>query len=311
MPINKSLLLAAALAAVSPARADGTLSKPALTDNLDYLLDGNVASLPSNGGPYWGKWEDGLMPADCKSIAEDQGLNPTDFEVWDIFFDDCQDGWSFCRHKDSADSFETLVDTFGRVPVRMRSWVRHVLTIPGDNWAFNSNGNICFSGTTSQNLDVALHETGHSLDLLGAYGDGALSSSQEWLDAYNADSNVPDNYARSNQVENVAQNTVVAVYDKNVPGGFPGVQGDYAKIQNQYTLVEDKAGDQIIPGGTCDRHLENSETVPMSGSTAKRDIKIKGRTVGAGAVTHDWKFKGTYSNIVTDFEPFNSKDFHH
>ncbi|KAL4798403.1 hypothetical protein BDV19DRAFT_356946 [Aspergillus venezuelensis] len=300
--INKSVLLAAVLAAVAPANAQ--LDKPALTDNLDYLLDGNVANLPSNGGPYWGKWEDGLIPADCKSIAESQGLNPTDFEVYDIFFDDCQDGWSFCRHKDSSDSFETLVDTFGRMPVRMRSWVRHILTIPGDNWAFNSNGNIAFSGTTSSNLDVALHETGHSLDLLGAYGD-VLSSSTEWENAYNADSNVPDNYARSNQVENVAQNTVVGVYDTVVPGGFPGVQPNYANIENQYTLLKDKAGNQIQPGGTCDRHLENSDTVSMSGSSSKRDVRM------ARAAKHDSAFKGKYTNIVKDFTPFNTQDFHH
>ncbi|KAL3462369.1 hypothetical protein BJX64DRAFT_141726 [Aspergillus heterothallicus] len=303
MTMNKSVFLAVALAALTPANA--TLDKPALTDNLDYLLDGNVANLPSNGGPYWGKWETGLMPADCKSIAESQGLDPTDFEVWDIFYDDCQDGWSFCRHKDSSDSFETLVDTFGRIPVRMRSWVRHILTIPGDNWAFNSNGNIAFSGTTSSNLDVALHETGHSLDLLGAYVDGALSSTQEWLDAYNADSNVPDEYARSNQVENVAQNTVVGIYDKVVPGGFPGVQPNAANIQNQYTLLQNKAGDQIIPGGVCDRHLENSDTVSASGSSSKRDSK---KTRG---VSHDPAFKGTYSNIVKDFTPFNTADYHH
>ncbi|KAL2871414.1 uncharacterized protein BJX67DRAFT_377189 [Aspergillus lucknowensis] len=305
---TRSAFIVAALAALSPARA-ADLDKPALTSNLDYLLEGNVNNLPSNGGPYWGKWEAGLMPADCKSIAEDQGLNPTDFEVWDIFFNDCQDGWSFCRHKDSADSFETLVDTFGRMPVRMRSWVRHILTIPGDNWAFNSNGNIAFSGTTSSNLDVCLHETGHSLDLLGAYVEGgALSSSQEWLDAYNADSNVPDEYARSNQVENVAQNTVVAVYDKVNPGGFPGVQSNAGAIANQYQLVESKAGDQIVPGGTCDRHLANSDTVSMTGdkvsaSSAKKVQKNRNDA-------HDPAFKGTYENIVEGFAPFNSKDFH-
>jgi hypothetical protein len=86
MTMNKSVFIAAALAALTPANA--ALDKPALTSNLDYLLDGNVANLPSNGGPYWGKWETGLMPADCKSIAESQGLNPTDFEVWDIFYND-------------------------------------------------------------------------------------------------------------------------------------------------------------------------------------------------------------------------------
>jgi hypothetical protein len=55
--------------------------------------------------------------------------------------------------------------------------VRHVLTLPGDNYAYNSNGNIAFFGTTSSIMDVAIHETGHSLDLLGAYGDQLSSRS--------------------------------------------------------------------------------------------------------------------------------------
>ncbi|KAL4786972.1 hypothetical protein BJX76DRAFT_319673 [Aspergillus varians] len=300
----KSVFFIATLAALSPAQA--ALDKPALTNDLDYLLEGNTNNLPQNGGPYWGKWDDDLIPADCKSIAESEDLNPADFEVYDIFYDDCADGWSFCRHKNSSNDLEVLVNTFGRVPVRMRSWIRHILTIPGDNWAFNSNGNIALSGTTSKNLDVILHETGHSLDLLHAYGSEALSSTDEWEEAYNKDSNVPDNYARTNQVENVAQNTVVAIYDQVVPGGFPGVQPDYTKIQNQYTLLQDKAGNQILPGGTCDRHLENSDTVSKtsSSSSSKREAK-KSR-----AVSHDPAFKGTYTNIVNEFTPFNTQDFH-
>ncbi|OJJ07852.1 hypothetical protein ASPVEDRAFT_66052 [Aspergillus versicolor CBS 583.65] len=299
--LTKSAFLAAALAAIP---ASAALDKPALTPDLDYLLDGNTANLPQNGGAHWGKWEDGLMPEDCKSIAEGQDLNPADFEVYDVFYDDCQDAWSFCRHKDSPEDLETLVNTFGRVPVRMRSWVRHVLSIPGNNWAFNSNGNIALSGTTTHNLDVCLHETGHSLDLLGAYVDGALSSTQEWEDAYNKDSAVPDNYARTNQVENVAQNTVVGIYDKVVPGGFPGVQSESQKIENQYKLLQDKAGEQILPGGTCDRHLQNSATVSIKSSSKRENKVVKAREA------HDSALKGTYTNIVKEFTPFNTKDFH-
>lgn len=67
-------------------------------------------------------------------------------------------------------------------------------------------------------MDVAIHETGHSLDLLGAYGEqlsgtevlekmcwvsqaNSYAASQDWLDNYNQDPNVPDDYAQTNQVE--------------------------------------------------------------------------------------------------------------
>ncbi|KAL4807440.1 hypothetical protein BDV18DRAFT_151478 [Aspergillus unguis] len=301
----KSVVLAAALAALSNAQS---LDKPALTSDLDYLLDGNVANLPESNGAYWAKWAPGLIPKDCKSIAEDQDLNATDFEVYDIYYNDCEDPWSFCRHKNSSDSFDTLIHHFGRVPVKMRSWVRHLLTIPGANWAFNSNGNIALSGTTDKNLDVILHETGHSLDLLGAYGDEALSSQQEWLDAYDADECVPDNYAQSSQVENVAQNTVVGIYDKNVPGGLPGIQPDYTKIEHQYSLLQDKAGDLIVQGGMCDRHLENSDIVyAATGETA--DVTFLSKRFARGVLPARG-FKGEYNKVLKTFLPFDSREFH-
>ncbi|KKK21929.1 hypothetical protein AOCH_000188 [Aspergillus ochraceoroseus] len=304
MPSMSTMKFLSAMAILCTVVQAQTLDKPALTPNLDYLLQGNTDNLQPAASHY-GKWEDGWIPADCKSIAEDQQLNPTDFEVYDVFYGDCGDAWSFCRHKSSSDSIDTIIDTFGRVPVRMRSWVRHVLTIPGDNWAFNSNGNIAFSGTTSQNLDVALHETGHSLDLLGAYGE-TLSSSQTWLDNYNQDPNVPDEYARSNQVENVAQNTVVGIYDKVVPGGFGSVQPNWGNIFHQYSTLQSMAKDTIIPGGTCDRHLANSETVSMAStqSNATRMARIR-------RVKPSHSFRQTYNNIVEGFTPFSTKDTCH
>ncbi|KAJ0413155.1 hypothetical protein BJY00DRAFT_306519 [Aspergillus carlsbadensis] len=305
MTLNIYVFLAAALAALTSAQA--TLDKPALTPNLVYLNSGNFANLPFPRGQRWSRWQAGLMPADCKSIAESRGLNPTDFEVWDLFYSDCQDPWSVCRHRNSTNSLETLIDTFSRVPVGMCSWVRHILTTPGDGAAYNYNGNVVFTGGSTRSLAVALHEAAHSLDLLGAYVDGALSSSQEWVSAYNADTHVADEYSRTNHIENIAQTTLVAIYDRVVPGGFSGVQPYYNNIQNQYTLIQDLGGDQIIPGGWCDRHLENSATVSMTGteSPSKRSSKK------ARGVAHDSSFKGTYGHIVKDFEPFSTEDFHH
>ncbi|THC94808.1 hypothetical protein EYZ11_005715 [Aspergillus tanneri] len=154
------------LAAISQAKR---LDKPALTPDLGYLLQGSVDNLhPTHS--TWDKWGDGWIPEDCKSMAQNPNLNlnlnPSDFEVYNVHYDD----------------------------------VRHVMTVPGNDYAFNLNGNIVFSGRTSTNMDVAIHETGHSLDLLKAYGE-VLSSSQTWIDNYNQDSNVPDNYAQSSQIE--------------------------------------------------------------------------------------------------------------
>ncbi|KAL1985276.1 hypothetical protein VTN96DRAFT_8075 [Rasamsonia emersonii] len=292
-PLAFGTVLATALPLLATAQR---LNKPALTPNLDYLEQGNIDNLhPTHS--TWDKWGPGWIPADCKSIAQNEGKNPDDFEIYNVHYDDCSDAWVFCRHKDSNVDLVTTIDIFGRLPVKMRSWVRHVITIPGDSWAYNSNGNIAFFGTTSSSMDVAIHETGHSLDLLGAYWGKTFSDSSTWLDNYNQDPNVPDEYAQTNQVENVAQNTVVGVYDKVVPGGFGSVQPNWHNIFHQYATLQWGAGDQIIPGGTCDRHLQNSETVPTGNSA-----------LAFNAVNRpDTSLKGNYSNIVTDFKEFSTR----
>lgn len=43
-------------------------------------------------------------------------------------------------------------------------------------------------------LTVFLHETGHSLDGLGAYADTPFHDAKTWLDNYNLDSNTADPY---------------------------------------------------------------------------------------------------------------------
>ncbi|KAH8692279.1 putative conidiation-specific protein [Talaromyces proteolyticus] len=294
-----SLLLCIALMAAGPLLALAqTLDKPALTPDLDYLEQGAIDNLAPTQSTN-DQWGSGWIPSDCKDIANNEGKNPDDFEIYNVHYDDCDDAWVFCRHKDTPTDLITTIDIFGRLPVAMRSWVRHVLTIPGDNYAYNSNGNIAFFGTTSGIMDVAIHETGHSLDLLGAYGD-QLSSSQDWLDNYNQDSNVPDNYAQTNQIENVEQNTVVSVYDKVVPGGFGSAQPNWNNIFHQYATLQGKAGDQIIPGGSCDRHLVNSETVSTSDSAAAAMVDAVDKPVTS--------FKGNYTKILKTHAKFNTKE---
>lgn len=186
-----------------------------------------------------------------------------------------------CYHKNSNGPLDDLVNRFGRLPVHTRQYVRHVITLPSANaYAYNSGGNIAFFGTTLSDLNVHVHESAHSLDLLNAYPDKPLSSSQRWQRAYNQDSAVPDPYAQTNQVENVAQNTVVATFDRNVPGGFPGKNPNANRIHNQYTTVVDEqreAGKLLIPGGQCTSRLQNSPAVPVGpGSTEAAEVEAAG-----------------------------------
>lgn len=82
-------------------------------------------------------------------------------------------------------------------------------------------------------------------------------------------------------MENVAQNTVVASFDRNVPGGFPGKNPQANKIHNQYTTVIDEqreAGKLLIPGGMCTSRLKNSPAVPVGNGA-----EVESTTTAEGA----------------------------
>ena len=161
---------------------------------------------------------------------------------------------------------DTLTDLFGRLPVHMRQWVRHVILLPAPaTWAYNQGGNIAIFHTVEGDLELFLHETGHSLDLLGAYPEKPLSSSNYWLTQYDLDSNTCDPYSQTNQVENVAQNTVVGTFNENVPKGYCGVEKKCKNNFHQYATLQTEAdlaapGKILVPGGVCTHRLDNSQS---------------------------------------------------
>jgi len=71
-----------------------------------------------------------------------------------------------------------------------------------------------------------------------------------------------DDYARKNHIENIAQVTVVALFDKVMPGGVGTViPNSWQQVFHQYATVQWKLGDILIPGGTCRRRIVNSAPV--------------------------------------------------
>lgn len=53
------------------------------------------------------------------------------------------------------------------------------------------------------------------------------------------------------QVENFAQEFVIALFDKVVPGGVGTVQPGWNQIYQQYSSVQQYMGAAVVPGGTC------------------------------------------------------------
>lgn len=127
------------------------------------------------------------------------------------------------------------------------------------------------------NTNVHIHEAAHSLDRLNIYPEKPLSDSGKWWYEYNLDSAVPDPYAQSNQIENVAQNTVVTMYERNVPGGFFGLNPDANRIYHQFATVdtqqrEASPGNLLVRGGYCTVRLINSNPVLISSSARLQSV---------------------------------------
>lgn len=108
-----------------------------------------------------------------------------------------------------------------------------------------------------------------------------MSSSQKWINNYEQDTNVPDTYARSNMFEDVAQNSVIAAYNLNVPGGLATLNKNFNSIFHQYATIETAqrhAGNLLVAGGSCGKRLDNSKPVRVDGGS-----KLKSRVVGTRA----------------------------
>jgi len=140
-------------------------------------------------------------------------------------------------------------------------------------------------------ITVFLHESGHSLDLLGAYADKSLSGSVTWNKSYTLDSNVPDPYSQTNLVEDVAQVTVVSSFDLNVPGGIRSVEPHWHNISQQFWTLQreaKQAGGLLVPGekGNCTHRLVNSAAVAQVSS--KRMTRSLGNKPNV-TLSHDVK----------------------
>lgn len=263
--------LAALTLACVDKRAYGHLKKPTLAKNLNYLKPALAKYLPPVNATVH-PWNNGSIPFDCKSIVLKRNLSAADFETFDIHYDDCSTPWTVCKQKNGPGSLDSLVHNFGRVPVRARSWVRHVVDIYDPKSHVNSgltatDSTIEIFNRADEGVSVFIHETGHVLDAR-AYRGGKLSNSTTWLDSYNKDSGVPDNYAGTNLLEDVAQMTVVAAYDLNVPGGFMGVEPAWRDISNQLVNIESwqrLAGNLLVRGGRCVNKVAPSPAVPIAG----------------------------------------------
>jgi len=152
-----------------------------------------------------------------------------------------------------------IIDVFGRLPVGSRSVIRHFVAVPGPISAYNWDDDILLSGTGPNLMTLFTHEAAHSLDShVPNTRDPRFSTGPTWEAAYNLDSAVSDDYAKTNQIENFAQMTVLALYDNFLPGKLQTIQPNLPKIKHQLAAVKTALGGRVAPGGgRCGTRLAN------------------------------------------------------
>ncbi|KAK8117223.1 uncharacterized protein PG998_005504 [Apiospora kogelbergensis] len=218
----------------------------------------------------------GWIPSDCKGYAIDHNVKAEDFITFQVQYADCSDPWIMCYHKDSETSMDNIAIQFGRIPIQMREWVKHVVTIPDSTgWAYMDGANTIYMKPSDKMQTTMVHETAHAVDLNGGYNGSVLSGSDVWTSNYALDSHVPDPYSRTDTVEDIAQNTVVAVLNENVPGpngGFATVEPNWAGVFHQYATIITQArntgrgNSMLVPGQNvaCAHRMPNSEPVSLN-----------------------------------------------
>lgn len=255
--VTISTLAFAGAALVGPALA--RLDKPLISPPIPSLDDGLFKNLKPTQSTH-DQWEWGWIPDRCRDEANAHNLSPYDIEVFNVHYTDCSDAWIMCRHHKAEVSQDQMIDVFGRLPVHMRSWVRLSIALPGARSAYTWSdlGDNVYFGDIQSYPTLWVHEIGHTMDHNVVTKGQDFSASQRWTDNYNMDSAISDGYAQTNQAENFAQETVISLFDKVVPGGLGSVEPNWKAVFHQYATAQDALGDNILPGGKCRNRFANA-----------------------------------------------------
>ncbi|KAH8889465.1 hypothetical protein GQ53DRAFT_869876 [Thozetella sp. PMI_491] len=264
-----------------------TLAHPALWPDLNFL-GGVINSLPAASVSI-SQWGSNEISQGCRARIIADGKNPTNFKQYSVKLGDCSLEWYICQENGSPTSIDTLATNFARVPVRMRQWVNNVVNYNSGGGAYAYGSDIAFYGADTT-TGTMIHECTHTVD----FGDGFYSmqsGDQEWLDAYNSDTAVPDNYARVNLIENLAQFPSLIIYDRWTNGQLqthpelPAIGHQLQKVSDQSDWNSPYGGrilDPTTSGLTCTRRWALSAHVnPSTG--ASTGIATRNASVAAAA----------------------------
>ncbi|KAI1104033.1 hypothetical protein F4804DRAFT_352504 [Jackrogersella minutella] len=258
----------------SPIAAPNPSALPAIHPSFDFAGDiekGLAANLKFTPSRVV-NWTDNKMPMDCVKAAKEHNYGPEDFDVFEVHYNDCGQPWVMCRLRDAKVNATTMADVFGRMPLGMRQYVRHVIVIKqkdtGSAAAWNFGDTITLSEDCYLHYIFA-HEISHSLDShveaphVTKPGQGGLSISLYWAQQFILDDATISEYARTQWSENLAETGIIALYNMVVPGGVFNLKTDPRHVFHQFATYQTYYGDLITPGSKmkCNMRLPDSKVV--------------------------------------------------
>ncbi|KAI6371850.1 hypothetical protein MCOR25_003878 [Pyricularia grisea] len=264
-------LMTATVAAVTVyiCTAAATIDKPVLDPATNFtLIEERWMSVP-NQPTVVVEWLHHYLPKACHDAALANNLSPMDFTASDVLYDDCDNDWVVCRHKDAPAAQDNLVSNLGKIPVGMRSYVRHVIAYPARKQqqqqhdavaSWHAPGDLHLHARPT--MQTLIHQVAHEMDYAALPGRGSpFSESELWREAAETDRRRASEYAGLDWREHFAEAAVVAVFDQNFPHEIGSAQPATIGIANQLYVWQMLLGGQIQMGGRCTRRRENSPRV--------------------------------------------------
>ena len=126
MKITTILLLVAGAAGFSALPPE--MQHPVITPALDWggaMEQDLLAALPARQSKIE-PWPAGIIPTSCHMTPwnDTHFFESADIAAYSVTYEDCFAPWLICRHKDSQDPIERVVEYFGRLPIGLRENVK-------------------------------------------------------------------------------------------------------------------------------------------------------------------------------------------
>ncbi|KAH8885310.1 hypothetical protein GQ53DRAFT_770189 [Thozetella sp. PMI_491] len=227
--------------------------------DLDGALETELLSmLPTKFIVSTATWSPTAVPQACKNAATDPkvNLNPADFYVLVVTYEDCADPWVIFKHKNSLDSDKVILEFLSNLVI--------MPNVPGFA-AYEAGGYVVLFGNNVR-LGTMAHEFSHVLDEI-ALAEYLKNGEQEF-----SSTSWDENFAESSR----RALTNMLLIQKGTKDGLISINENASRISHQINTYQNYLQKIIFPeGGRCTGKVASTPAVPVSNS-----VKVSARDKG-------------------------------